>query len=156
MLLGTVKWFHSVKGFGFIEPDEGGGDVFVHFSAIQMSGYRTLKKGARVLFDLTHGAKGAAAANIRVQPKQAATPAVPPPPPPEVKSAGTFLPRFLMDAPLLRRRKRATMPPVFNHFNHASSAISCLFSAVQPSLALFSPSPCPPARRLQPTYAPHN
>ena len=62
---GTVKWFNDAKGFGFIEPEGGGADVFAHFSAIQMDGFRTLKQGARVLFDLVQGPKGDLAQNIR-------------------------------------------------------------------------------------------
>lgn len=62
---GTVKWFNDAKGFGFIEPEGGGGDVFAHFSAIQMDGYRSLKQGARVAFDLVEGPKGRLAQNIR-------------------------------------------------------------------------------------------
>lgn len=58
MAQGTVKWFNDVKGFGFIEPEEGGEDVFAHFSAIQMEGFRTLKQGSRVSFDLVDGPKG--------------------------------------------------------------------------------------------------
>jgi CspA family cold shock protein len=65
MMFGTVKWFNDAKGFGFIEPEEGGGDVFAHFSAIQMEGFRTLKQGSRVSFDLVQGPKGHLAQNIR-------------------------------------------------------------------------------------------
>jgi CspA family cold shock protein len=65
MATGTVKWFNDAKGFGFIEPEGGGGDVFAHFSAIQMEGFRTLKQGARVVFDLVQGPKGDLAQNIR-------------------------------------------------------------------------------------------
>jgi CspA family cold shock protein len=64
MAQGTVKWFNDVKGFGFIEPEEGGDDVFAHFSAIQMEGFRTLKQGSRVNFDLVDGPKGKLAQNI--------------------------------------------------------------------------------------------
>ena len=71
MAFGRVKWFNDAKGFGFIEPEEGGGDVFAHFSAIQMDGFRTLKQGSRVAYDLVDGPKGAQAQNI-----QAATEAV--------------------------------------------------------------------------------
>jgi cold shock protein len=65
MALGTVKWFNDAKGFGFIEPDGGGADVFAHFSAIQMEGFRTLKEGSRVAFELVQGPKGSLAQNIR-------------------------------------------------------------------------------------------
>jgi cold shock protein len=61
---GTVKWFNEGKGFGFIEKDDGG-DVFVHFSAIQGSGFKTLSEGQRVSFDVTKGAKGPAAENVK-------------------------------------------------------------------------------------------
>jgi CspA family cold shock protein len=64
MASGTVKWFNDVKGFGFIEPEGGGEDVFAHFSAIQMDGFRTLKQGSRVSFDLVDGPKGKLAQNI--------------------------------------------------------------------------------------------
>jgi CspA family cold shock protein len=64
MATGTVKWFNDAKGFGFIEPDGGGDDVFAHFSAIQMEGFRTLKQGSRVTFDLVQGPKGQLAQNI--------------------------------------------------------------------------------------------
>ena len=62
---GTVKWFNSEKGFGFIAPDEGGADVFAHFSAIQSSGYRSLDENQKVEFDVTQGPKGPQAENIR-------------------------------------------------------------------------------------------
>jgi CspA family cold shock protein len=65
MAMGTVKWFNDAKGFGFIEPEGGGGDVFAHFSAIQMDGFRTLKQGSAVSFDLVQGPKGHLAQNIR-------------------------------------------------------------------------------------------
>jgi CspA family cold shock protein len=65
MAMGTVKWFNDAKGFGFIEPDGGGADVFAHFSAIQMDGFRTLKQGAKVAYDLVQGPKGDLAQNIR-------------------------------------------------------------------------------------------
>ena len=64
MGLGTVKWFNDAKGFGFIEPEAGGEDVFAHFSAIQMDGFRTLAQGSRVSFDLIQGPKGQLAQNI--------------------------------------------------------------------------------------------
>ena len=64
MAVGTVKWFNDAKGFGFIEPEGGGEDVFAHFSAVQMEGFRTLKQGGRVQFDLVQGPKGQLAQNI--------------------------------------------------------------------------------------------
>ena len=65
MATGTVKWFSDAKGFGFIEPDEGGPDLFAHFSAITMDGFRTLKQGGRVSFEMAQGPKGALAQNIQ-------------------------------------------------------------------------------------------
>ena len=65
MATGTVKWFNDAKGFGFIEPEQGGGDVFAHFSAIQMDGFRTLKQGSKVSYELVQGPKGQLAQNIR-------------------------------------------------------------------------------------------
>lgn len=64
MATGTVKWFNDAKGFGFIEPEGGGEDVFAHFSAIRMDGFRTLRQGGLVSFDLAHGPKGQLAQNI--------------------------------------------------------------------------------------------
>jgi CspA family cold shock protein len=61
---GTVKWFNDVKGFGFIEPEGGGEDIFAHFSAIQMEGFRTLKQGSRVSYEAVEGPKGKLAQNI--------------------------------------------------------------------------------------------
>ncbi|WP_412540482.1 cold-shock protein [Longispora sp. K20-0274] len=62
---GTVKWFNAEKGFGFISPDDGGADVFAHFSAIATSGYRSLDENQRVEFEITQGQKGPQADNIR-------------------------------------------------------------------------------------------
>ena len=65
MAQGTVKWFNAEKGFGFIEQDGGGADVFVHFSAIVGSGYRSLDEGQRVEFEVTQGQKGPQADQVR-------------------------------------------------------------------------------------------
>jgi CspA family cold shock protein len=65
MATGTVKWFNSEKGFGFIEQDGGGPDVFVHYSAIDSQGYRELNEGQQVEFEVTQGQKGPQAANVR-------------------------------------------------------------------------------------------
>jgi cold shock protein len=64
MAVGTVKWFNDAKGFGFIEPEGGGADVFAHFSAIQMDGFRTLRQGSKVSFEVAEGPKGQLAQNI--------------------------------------------------------------------------------------------
>ena len=65
MATGTVKWFNAEKGFGFIATDEGGPDVFVHYSASATSGYRSLEENQRVTFDVTQGPKGPQAANVQ-------------------------------------------------------------------------------------------
>jgi CspA family cold shock protein len=72
MAIGTVKWFNNAKGYGFILADEGGGDLFAHYSAIQMDGYKTLKAGQSVEFEITEGPKGLQATNIQA-PGQEAT-----------------------------------------------------------------------------------
>ncbi|WP_370289705.1 cold-shock protein [Nocardioides sp.] len=64
MTEGTVKWFNAEKGFGFITQDGGGADVFVHFSAIQTQGYKSLDENQRVSFDVTQGPKGPQAENV--------------------------------------------------------------------------------------------
>lgn len=64
MAKGTVKWFNDQKGFGFITPDNGGSDLFVHFSAIQGSGFKTLAEGQAVQFEPTQGQKGPQASNV--------------------------------------------------------------------------------------------
>ena len=69
---GTVKWFNDAKGFGFIEPEGGGPDVFAHFSAVQMDGFRTLKQGSHVNYEVVQGPKGDLAQNIKsAEPTQA-------------------------------------------------------------------------------------
>ncbi|HSG22932.1 MAG TPA: cold-shock protein [Azonexus sp.] len=65
MATGTVKWFNDSKGFGFITPDQGGEDLFAHFSAIASSGFKTLAEGQKVSFDVTTGPKGQQASNIK-------------------------------------------------------------------------------------------
>jgi CspA family cold shock protein len=65
MATGTVKWFNDAKGFGFITPDGGGEDLFAHFSAINMPGFKTLKEGQKVQFEVTTGPKGKQASNIQ-------------------------------------------------------------------------------------------
>lgn len=64
MAAGTVKWFNDSKGFGFITPDQGGEDLFVHFSTIQGNGFKTLKEGQKVTFEVTRGQKGQQASNV--------------------------------------------------------------------------------------------
>ena len=64
MATGTVKWFNDAKGFGFITPDQGGEDLFVHFSTIQGNGFKTLKEGQKVTFEVTRRQKGQQASNV--------------------------------------------------------------------------------------------
>jgi CspA family cold shock protein len=66
MATGTVKWFNGDKGFGFITPEDGGKDLFVHFSAIQSQGYKSLDEGAKVEYEPQEGEKGPQAANVTV------------------------------------------------------------------------------------------
>lgn len=65
MITGTVKWFNDAKGFGFITPDDGSSDLFAHFSAINMNGFKSLKEGQKVKFEVTQGTKGKQASNIQ-------------------------------------------------------------------------------------------
>jgi cold shock protein len=64
VITGTVKWFNDAKGFGFITPEDGGKDVFVHFSAIQGNGFKSLAEGQKVKFEVKQGPKGPSAANV--------------------------------------------------------------------------------------------
>ncbi len=66
MATGTVKWFNDEKGFGFIAPDDGGTDLFAHFSAINIDGFKSLKEGQKISFEVAQGPKGRQAANIQV------------------------------------------------------------------------------------------
>lgn len=66
MATGIVKWFNDEKGFGFISPDEGGDDLFAHFSAININGFKSLKEGQKISFEVAQGPKGRQASNIQV------------------------------------------------------------------------------------------
>jgi CspA family cold shock protein len=68
MATGTVKWFNAEKGYGFITPEDGGKDLFVHYSAIQGDGYRSLNEGQKVEYEQASGQKGPQAANVRILP----------------------------------------------------------------------------------------
>lgn len=65
MASGTVKWFNDAKGFGFISPTDGSADLFAHYSGINMNGYKSIKEGQKVTFDVTQGPKGKQASNIQ-------------------------------------------------------------------------------------------
>jgi CspA family cold shock protein len=65
MATGIVKWFNDSKGFGFVAPDDGGADLFVHFSAINMGGFKSLKEGQKISFEVAQGPKGKQASNIQ-------------------------------------------------------------------------------------------
>jgi cold shock protein len=67
MAVGTVKWFSDSKGYGFITPEEGGRDLFVHHSAVQMQGFRSLQEGQMVEFEASDGPKGPQAENVRIR-----------------------------------------------------------------------------------------
>jgi CspA family cold shock protein len=69
MAIGTVKWFNATKGYGFITPTDGGDDVFAHYSAIEMEGYKTLKEGQKVEYEVQEGPKGPQASHIRSVPR---------------------------------------------------------------------------------------
>src|SRR5450830_1815953 len=72
MPTGTVKWFNDAKGYGFITPDDGSEDLFAHFSAIQMDGFKSLKEGQKVTFEVTQGPKGKQASSIQSAPEPGA------------------------------------------------------------------------------------
>ena len=77
MPTGTVKWFNNAKGYGFILPDEGGEDLFVHYTSILMDGYKTLKAGQVVSFDIVKGGKGLHATNIKAPESASGTDSAP-------------------------------------------------------------------------------
>ncbi len=66
MAQGTVKWFSNAKGYGFIAPEDGGDDIFAHFSAIDMDGYKSLRQGQKVEFEVSNGPKGLLASSIKL------------------------------------------------------------------------------------------
>lgn len=80
MPTGTVKWFNNAKGYGFILPEDGGEDLFAHYSSINMEGYKTLKAGQMVTFDVIEGTKGLHATNIQLPSKMKQESTAPPPP----------------------------------------------------------------------------
>lgn len=104
MASGTVKWFNDAKGFGFIEPDGGGADVFAHFSAIAMEGFKTLQQGSRVNYEVTEGPKGALAHNILA----------------EQSTTGDIGP-IIAVAPPRQARQSKVRAPQFHAVGHVSS-----------------------------------
>ncbi|MBN8486496.1 MAG: cold-shock protein [Burkholderiales bacterium] len=97
---GTVKWFNDQKGYGFIEPDDGSGDVFAHFSAVQMDGFKTLKQGSRVIFEMVTGTKGLQAQNIRAMDAVLS----PPRPPASATDSSAHAPRREADEQVVTQR----------------------------------------------------
>jgi len=87
MQTGTVKWFNNAKGYGFILPDDGSGDIFAHYSAIDMDGYKTLKAGQSVLFEAEQGPKGMHARHILAAGGEEEAAATSPPAPTPVEEA---------------------------------------------------------------------
>src|SRR5437667_8832529 len=96
MATGTVKWFNDAKGYGFITPDGGGKDVFVHHTAIQMEGFRSLAEGQKVEYEVTEGPKGPQAANVRKSGEQGSRQIPEPPgaPAPGISVAASGRPFF--------------------------------------------------------------
>ena len=143
MAQGTVKWFNMEKGFGFIAPDGGGPDVFVHYSNITGSGYRTLEDGQRVEFEITQGQKGPEATNVRITPA-AAVPTTATAP---TTATGPTTTTGPTTAPLLR----AYSPGSGDHFYTTSVAERDNAVAKAATLTRASPATC----SRPPAWAPH-